>query len=302
MRTILLLTDKKGWHYKQLIQSIKKYNIDVITKNLSDLSISIINNEPQILQKNGEPLNVTDVFVRHIPGGSLEEIITYLNILKTFQLKNINVMNTAENIEMTVDKSLTSLKLKDAGILTPNTWIIHGKNDCKKAINKLTAKHPLIYKPLFGSQGDNIIKITSPLDFDLITNTSNIYYLQEFLETEPSHDYRVLIIQNKYKKIFHTMMRYGDNFLNNISKGAKCVPVKIDHEIINTAIEASNIIDIPFCGVDIIKHNNKNYVIELNSIPAWKGMQSITDASISDQITEIFLSRDNDIIKSSIKK
>ena len=98
------------------------------------------------------------------------------------------------------------------------------------------------------------------------------------------------------------MMRYGDNFLNNISKGAKCVPVKIDHEIINTAIEASNIIDIPFCGVDIIKHNNKNYVIELNSIPAWKGMQSITDASISDQITEIFLSRDNDIIKSSIKK
>ena len=80
MRTILLLTDKKGWHYKQLIQSIKKYNIDVITKNLSDLSISIINNEPQILQKNGEPLNVTDVFVRHIPGGSLEEIITYLNI------------------------------------------------------------------------------------------------------------------------------------------------------------------------------------------------------------------------------
>ena len=302
MRTILLLTDQKGWHYKQLIQSIKKYNIDVITKNLSDLSISIINNEPQILQKNGEPLNVTDVFVRHIPGGSLEEIITYLNILKTFQLKNINVMNTAENIEMTVDKSLTSLKLKDAGILTPNTWIIHGKNECKKAINKLLAKHSLIYKPLFGSQGDNIIKITSPLDFDTITNTSNIYYLQEFLETEPSHDYRVLIIQNKYKKIFHTMMRYGDNFLNNISKGAKCVPVKIDHEIINTAIAASNIIDIPFCGVDIIKHNNKNYVVELNSIPAWKGMQSITDASISDQITEIFLSRDNDIIKSSIKK
>ena len=106
MRTILLLTDKKGWHYKQLIQSIKKYNIDVITKNLSDLSISIINNEPQILQKNGEPLNVTDVFVRHIPGGSLEEIITYLNILKTFQLKNINTKRTPYLFKMDLQQNI----------------------------------------------------------------------------------------------------------------------------------------------------------------------------------------------------
>ncbi len=302
MRRILILTDQKGWHYKQLIKSFNKYDIDIVTANLSDLSISIVNNQVQILQSNNEILNITDVFVRHIPGGTLEEVITYLNILKVLQAKNINIMNTAENIEMTVDKSFTSLKLKSAGILTPNTWIIRGKSKCKETVNRLLRKHPLIYKPLFGSQGDNIIKIKQPSDFDTIINLSNIYYIQEFLETKPSHDYRVLLIRNNSKEIFHTMMRYGDNFLNNISKGAKCVPVKIDKEIIKTAIDAANVINIPFCGIDIIKYNNKNYVIELNSIPAWKGLQSIVDNNISDEITEIFLSKEKNALLSSARK
>ena len=78
MRRILILTDQKGWHYKQLIKSFNKYDIDIVTANLSDLSISIVNNQVQILQSNNEILNITDVFVRHIPGGTLEEVITCL--------------------------------------------------------------------------------------------------------------------------------------------------------------------------------------------------------------------------------
>ena len=42
-------------------------------------------------------------------------------------------------------------------------------------------------------------------------------------------------------------------------------------------------------GVDIIKYNNKNYVIELNSIPAWKGMQTTIENNISDEIVNIFI-------------
>jgi glutathione synthase/RimK-type ligase-like ATP-grasp enzyme len=147
----------------------------------------------------------------------------------------------------------------------------------------------LIYKPLFGSQGDNIVKITKLSDFDKIINESNIFYIQKFLETKPSHDYRVLIAKNKNKEMVYTMMRYSDSYINNISKGARCVSVKTDKNIIKTAIEAASVIGIPFCGVDIIKYNNKNYVIELNSIPAWKGMQTTIENNISDEIINIFI-------------
>ena len=129
---------------------------------------------------------------------------------------------------------------------------------------KLLDSHPLIYKPLFGSQGKNIKKISNISDIDTISNDTNVYYLQEFLETSPSHDYRVLVTKSKNKDKTHTMIRYGDSYINNYSKGGKCVEIKFDSDLTDIALSAAKILDIPFCGVDIIKYNNKNYVIEVN--------------------------------------
>ena len=118
MRKVLILTDNKGWHYNQLVNSFNQKNVIVESCNLTDMSISVIKENVQILLNNKVITDITDVFVRHIPTGTLEEVVTNLNILKALQSKGLNVMNTAENIELTVDKSLTSMKLKDNGILT----------------------------------------------------------------------------------------------------------------------------------------------------------------------------------------
>ena len=101
--------------------------------NLNELSL-INNNKSYIVDLNGEEINVDYVVVRYIPGGTLEEIISYLNILKTFELNNTKVINTAENIEKTVDKSLTSLLLQKNNILTPNTYILRDITLVKKFI------------------------------------------------------------------------------------------------------------------------------------------------------------------------
>ena len=70
MRKVLILTDQKGWHYRQLKKSFENKNISVESANLDDLSITINNNKNQIVKNNGEILSdITDVFVRHIPGG-----------------------------------------------------------------------------------------------------------------------------------------------------------------------------------------------------------------------------------------
>ena len=302
MRKVLILTDLKGWHYNQLENSLSKLDISVESACLEELSIRIENDISKIYMNNNELKGFTDVFVRHIPGGSLEQIIINLNILKVLELNNINIMNSSENIEVTVDKSLTSIKLTEANLLTPNTWVFRDINECKNQAEVLLKKHNLIYKPLFGSQGDDIVKISKIKDFDKITNDSKIYYIQEFIETKPSHDYRVLVIKKLNKYITYTMARYGDSYINNYSKGGKCLPVKLDNDLIKTAIAAAKVIDIPFCGVDIIKSNDKNYIIEINSIPAWKGMQSIVDDNISDDIIKSFLDNNHKDTNISLHK
>ena len=92
------------------------------------------------------------------------------------------------------------------------THFLRGKEKSIQTVKNILEKHPLIYKPLFGSQGDNIVKINSLKDFENIDNHNNIFYLQEFLETSPSHDYRVLVIKknnHKYTSPSYDLCSHG---------------------------------------------------------------------------------------------
>ena len=289
MINTLILTEKKGWHFQQLKNSLEKNKHNVTSACLTDISLSIENNKSNIIINNNLLDEMDNVIVRFVPGGTLEEIVFYLNILKIFQSMNIKVINSATAIENTVDKLYTSHILNRNGIPTPKTYILRGYDKAKKFLERNIPSKGIIYKPLFGSQGDNIKLIKNINDLDGSNNVSNIFYFQEFLNNEINHDYRVLILRNKKSLKYFHMTRYGETFVNNISKGGSCKKEIIDPSIINLAIESSKLLAIDFCGVDIIKYKNKFYVIELNSIPAWKGLQNVENEHISEYFVNLLI-------------
>ena len=285
-KKVLILTDKEGSHFSQIKSSLSNLNYQSSSCNLNELSLIINNNKSYIVDLNGEEINVDYVVVRYIPGGTLEEIISYLNILKTFELNNTKVINTAENIEKTVDKSLTSLLLQKNNILTPNTYILRDITQVKKFIKDKLSSNKMIYKPMFGSQGDNIQIIENYSDIDNINTIGNIFYIQDFIETNPPHDYRVLAIKNNNKYLMFAMTRHGRNYLNNYSKGAECKYYEIDDDLKAISKNIVNIFKIDFCGIDFIKQDGKYFALEVNSIPAWRGIQSVHDNNITDSFVK----------------
>ena len=148
--------------------------------------------------------HIDNVIVRFIPGGTLEEIVFFLNILKILEAMGIKVINTANSIEGTVDKLYTSYLLNNNNIKTPATYVMRNYEEACRFIRDDSNNSAWIYKPLFGSQGDNIKLIKSYHDLDTFENLSNIYYFQKYLENSISHDFRVLVIRNdeKIKCIF----------------------------------------------------------------------------------------------------
>ena len=289
MINTLILTEKEGWHFQQLKNSLENKKHKVTSACLSDINLTIEKNKSNIFVNNSLLLDIDNVIVRFVPGGSLEEIVFYLNILKILQSMNIKVINTASSIECTVDKLFTSHLLNGNGIPTPMTYIFRGHDKAKEFIHNNNSFKEIVYKPLFGSQGDNIKLINNVLDVDKLNNTSNIYYFQEYLENAINHDYRVLIIKNKENFKYFYMTRYGNTFVNNISKGGSCIKEDIDPTIINLAIESSKLLNIDFCGVDIMQYKKKYYVIEINSIPAWRGLQNVEEEIISDHFVDLLL-------------
>ena len=205
----LILTEKEGWHYQQLKISLNKLNHSVEFACISDINI-VLGRNGTILENQGKRLpKIDNVIVRFIPGGTLEEIVFYLNILKIFESMNVRVVNSARSIDSTVDKLYTSYLLNENNINCPKTYVLRGHEAASRFISNYNYQSKLIYKPLFGSQGDNIRLIERPSDLDKLENQTNIYYFQEYLDNSPSYDYRVLVINNNGNIKYFYMTRYG---------------------------------------------------------------------------------------------
>ena len=90
------------------------------------------------------------------------------------------------------------------------------------------------------------------------------------------------------------MRRVGSSWLNNIAQGARCEKALPDDAMVQMAEAAIKALDMDYGGVDIIRGERGNYsVIEVNSIPAWKGLQSVCDENIANLLATDFLSRCN---------
>jgi RimK family alpha-L-glutamate ligase len=147
----------------------------------------------------------------------------------------------------------------------------------------------VISKPLFGSQGEGIRRLEKMTDLLWLTGSQGVYYLQRFVECDGLgySDHRVFVINGK---AVAAMRRKGLSWLNNVARGAVCEEIVLDPVMAELAVQAAQALSMSYAGVDIIRDKEGRYqVIEANSIPAWKGLQSVCNISIADLLVEDLL-------------
>jgi RimK family alpha-L-glutamate ligase len=216
----------------------------------------------------------------------------YLDILHALKLLSVPVYNDGHAIERSVDKAMTSFLLHQAGLPTPLTWVLKNRADAINiAENELKKGHYLITKPLFGSQGEGIRRIEKMTDLFWLPASNGVYYFQQFVHCagDGFSDHRVFVINNHAVAI---MRRRGKSWLNNVARGATCEAVDLDPMLADIAVKAVNALAMDYAGVDIIQDRAGQYtVIEVNSIPAWKGLESVVQASIATLLAEDLVNR-----------
>ena len=231
-------------------------------------------------------------FVRGVPGGSLEEVVLYLDFLHALKVMNIPVYNDGYAIERSVDKGMTSFLLHNAGLPTPLTWVLRNREDALSIAEiELKKGNLLISKPLFGSQGEGIRRIEKMTDLFWLTNSHGVYYLQRFVHCSGVgfSDNRVFVINGQ---VVAAMRRRGKSWLNNVARGASCERIDVNLEMAELAVKAAAALAMDYAGVDIIQDKDGHYtVIEVNSIPAWKGLESVCDTSIAQVLADDLINR-----------
>ncbi len=288
---IALIADNVGWHTSRMVEAFTRKGCEARVVALPDCEFSTHSDPGAWLIPGFDGAMPDGVFVRGVPGGSLEQVVFYLDVLHAMEHLGVSVYNDARAIERSVDKVMTSFLLKRAGLPTPATW---AGGDRARALQRLDevvrAGRRVIVKPVFGSQGKGL-QLAAPGELMPELPEDGIYYLQDFIDGEGGiwHDWRLFVVGGR---TVAAMERVGQHWINNVAQGSECRAVEPDQEMQRLAIAAVEAIGMAYAGVDIMKDSDGAlWVAEVNSIPAWKGLQGVTDVDIAGVLVADFLCR-----------
>ncbi len=228
-------------------------------------------------------------FVRSVSTGTLEQITLRLGILHALRESGVRVWNDARAIERCVDKSTATFLFQKAGLPTPPTRAAEGHAAALAHARAVGA--PLVVKPLFGSQGNGITRAATPAELPAPEALGNVYYLQEYQRTAGEtrfEDWRVFVSRGR---VLAAMTRVGKTWITNVHQGAEPSRVEPCDDMRRLALAAVAAIGADYAGVDLIRGpDGRLLVLEINSNPAWKGLQSVTDVDIAATLADDFLS------------
>lgn len=291
-REIAVFGEEPGWHGARLGAAFEAQGLGARALSLRDCAFDLGADGTGLhLPGFGDALPV-GAFVRGVPGGTLDEVVFFLDILHALRESGVLVYNDARGIERSVDKAMTSFLLKRAGLPSPPSWI--GRDPEQAARFKADGHrrgYDTIVKPLFGSQGEGLVRLGGADPLPDPEQCHGVYYLQRFIDTGEGrwHDWRVFVIGGRAVAV---MRREGRCWISNVANGAQCHAARLDDRLRHLAEAAVQAVGLYYAGVDVIRGTDGvHYVVEVNGIPAWKGLQSTCDLDIASLVVADFLSR-----------
>lgn len=286
---IVMFGDGRDWHGRSLTRAFKRRGITPLLVPLNACGFSTETATGLVIPGLGDRLP-EGAFVRFVPGGSFEAVTLYLGVLHALRELGVTVWNDARAIERCVDKSTTSFFLQRAGLPTPRTFAKVDRAEAEAIASRVLGEgRKLVQKPLFGAQGKGLRLISSLADLASPEEVNGVYYLQEFIPPAQEHhqDWRLFVCRGR---VIAAMIRHGSSWITNIKQGARAKAAIASQELVELALRAASCVGADYAGVDIIQgRDGRMFVLEVNSMPAWNGLQRVSRVRISDRLVDAFL-------------
>jgi tetrahydromethanopterin:alpha-L-glutamate ligase len=274
---VLVISDQRDWHARQMeaafaavgarVERVDLADCGFDTRSASGLSLPVLRSRlPDA------------VHVRTLSAGSFEATTKRLGVLHALTKLGIVVWNDARAIERCVDKSMTSFLLAQAGVPTPPTWTMESAEAARAVIEREASRGPLVLKPLFGAQGKGLPE-----------EISGVYYLQRFQSngTHDFTDYRLFVLRGR---VIAAMMRRASTWITNVKQGGVPLAVVPDLKMERLAIAAAEAVGAAIAGVDVlVAADGLPTVLEVNSMPAWSGVQKVSERNIAEAIASALM-------------
>jgi len=200
-------------------------------------------------------------------------------------------VNESLAISRSRDKLRSLQLLSRKGIGLPRTGFAN-KADKAKNLIKNVGGAPVVIKLLEGTQGIGVVlaetakaaKAAESIIEAFMGLKANIL-VQEFVKQAGGADIRCFVVG---RKVVAAIKRQGaeGEFRANLHRGGSAQLVRLTKEERATAINTAKARGLNVCGVDLLQSHNGPMVMEVNSSPRLKGIETVTKKDVADMVIE----------------
>lgn len=258
------------------------------------------------LEKSGVGVDIrrNDFFAAQISGsGNIElktsgyDFCVYLDkdkyISHMLEKSGLRLFNPHSAIEACDDKMLTSILLADNGIPMPKTLAGllcydaceeiqgHVLDDVESALG-----YPLIVKTSYGSLGKGVYKADSREELEKIAKELKCtpHLFQQFIKESSGRDIRVIVIGGRFVAAMVRKSQY--DFRSNLELGGTAEQTDPPQEVISICEKAAKLLNLDYCGIDVLFGKTGYYICEVNSNAFFGGIEKITKINIAKTYAE----------------
>ncbi len=283
---VVILSARTGWHTDELVRALTGRGHLAAVLPYEGLTGRIGGGDAALTSEQISILDADAVLARIIPGGSLEQVIHRVDALHWVENRGVRVVNSPRAIERSVDKFYTTTLLHDAGLLVPETVVCERIEDAMLAVR---AMGDVVIKPIFGSLGHGMVRVSDP-DTALrvvraLDQIRSVFYVQRAID-HGGRDLRVFVVGGRVVGTIERRAPAGE-WRTNVAIGGSATAVVVSPEIEHVALRAAAAVGADYAGVDVLPGRDGSlYVLEVNGIPGWQGLQQATGLDVAAAIVE----------------
>lgn len=200
----------------------------------------------------------------------------------------IRLFNSARAIELCDDKMTTALALSNSGIPMPKTLpglLCYDEgaplNEQALRIVEEELGYPVIVKSSFGSMGTGVFKAEN---FEELKGAASAlkmqpHLFQQYIAESAGRDIRVIVIGGKAVAAMERIS--GGDFRSNIAMGGRGLKIDMPVQVKEMAEKAAALLNLDYCGADILFGKDGFYLCEVNSNAFFDGIEAATGVNIA---------------------
>ena len=200
----------------------------------------------------------------------------------------IRLFNSARAIELCDDKMTTALALSNSGIPMPKTLPGLLCYDESAPLNEQALRiveeelgYPVIVKSSFGSMGTGVFKAENFEQLKVAASALKMqpHLFQQYIAESAGRDIRVIVIGGKAVAAMERIS--GGDFRSNIAMGGRGLKIDMPVQVREMAEKAAALLNLDYCGADILFGKEGFYLCEVNSNAFFDGIEAATGVNIA---------------------